>query len=63
MADPASAHFMAHQSTRLLTGAHTTLESQQIKNRPPNSRDGGQAFWFIRSPPERGSQFNQFFAG
>lgn len=54
---------MAHQSTRLLTGAHTTLESQQIKNRPPNSRDGGQAFWFIRSPPERGSQFNQFFAG
>ena len=54
---------MACQSTRLMTGAHTALESQQIKERPPNSHDGGHAFWFIKSPPERGSQFNQFLAG
>ena len=55
------------ESTRLLTaavtGAQTTLDPKQIQAWTPNSRYGGHAFGFMKSPKERDSQFEQFLRG
>jgi acetyl esterase/lipase len=67
MAKPTSADPVARESTRLLaaavTGAQTTLDPLQMKEWTPNSRYGGHAFGFMKSPQERDSQFAQFLAG
>jgi acetyl esterase/lipase len=67
LADPASADPVARESTRLVaaavTGAQTTLDPAQMKAWTPNSRYGGHAFGFMKSPQERDSQFAQFLAG
>jgi len=67
LADPASADPVARESTRLVaaavTGAQTTLDPAQMKEWTPNSRYGGHAFGFMKSPQERDSQFAQFLAG
>jgi arylsulfatase len=67
LADPASADPVARESTRLLTaavtGAQTTLDPAQMKEWTPNSRYGGHAFGFMKSPQERDSQFEQFLNG
>jgi acetyl esterase/lipase len=66
LADPASEDPVARESTRLLTaavtGAQTTLDPAQMKEWTPNSRYGGHAFGFMKSPQERDSQFAQFLA-
>jgi acetyl esterase/lipase len=67
LADPASADPVARESTRLVaaavTGAQTTLDPAQMHEWTPNSRYGGHAFGFMKSPQERDSQFAQFLAG
>jgi acetyl esterase/lipase len=67
LADPASADPVARESTRLVaaavTGAQTTLDPAQMQEWTPNSRYGGHAFGFMKSPQERDSQFAQFLAG
>jgi len=66
LADPQAADPVARQSTRLLgaavTGAQTTLDPAQMKEWTPNSRYGGHAFGFMRSPQERDAQFAEFLA-
>jgi arylsulfatase len=66
LADPASADPVARQSTRLagaaVTGAQTTLDPQQMRDWTPNSRYGGHAFGFMKSPQERDAQFAEFLA-
>jgi arylsulfatase A-like enzyme/acetyl esterase/lipase len=66
-AEPASADPVARESTRLLTaavtGAQTTLDPKQMQEWTPNSRYGGHAFGFMKSPKERDSQFEQFLRG
>jgi arylsulfatase A-like enzyme/acetyl esterase/lipase len=67
LADPASDDPVARESTRLVTaavtGAQTTLDPKQMKEWTPNSRYGGHAFGFMKSPKERDSQFEQFLRG
>ena len=67
LADPASTDPVARESTRLVaaavTGAQTTLDPKQMKEWTPNSRYGGHAFGFMKSPRERDSQFEQFLHG
>ncbi len=67
LADPTSADPVARESTRLLsaavTGAQTTLDPKQMKDWTPNSRYGGHAFGFMKSPEQRDSQFEQFLRG
>jgi acetyl esterase/lipase len=66
MADPSSDDPVARESTRLLaaavTGAQTTLDPAQMKEWTPNSRYGGHAFGFMRSPEQRDTQFAEFLA-
>ncbi|MGB8852367.1 MAG: sulfatase-like hydrolase/transferase [Pirellulales bacterium] len=66
MADPTSVDPVARESTRLLaaavTGAQTTLDPAQMKAWTPNSRYGGHAFGFMKSPDQRDNQFAQFLA-
>ena len=67
MADPTNVDPVARESTRLVaaavTGAQTTLDPAQMKEWTPNSRYGGHAFGFMKSPQERDNQFAQFLAG
>jgi acetyl esterase/lipase len=67
LADPASDDPVARESTRLVTaavtGAQTTLDPKQMKEWTPNSRYGGHAFGFMKSPKQRDSQFEAFLRG
>jgi len=66
MADPASNDPVARESTRLMaaavTGAQTTLDPAQMHEWTPNSRYGGHAFGFMKSPKQRDTQFAEFLA-
>ena len=66
LADPNSADPVARESTRLLaaavSGAQTTLDPVQMKEWTPNSRYGGHAFGFMKSPDKRDTQFSEFLA-
>jgi len=66
MADPTSSDPVARESTRLMaaavTGAQTTLDPLQMQEWIPNSRYGGHAFGFMKSPKERDTQFAEFVA-
>ena len=66
MADPTSNDPVARESTRLMaaavTGAQTTLDPVQMQEWTPNSRYGGHAFGFMKSPKQRDTQFAEFLA-
>jgi len=66
MADPTSNDPVGRESTRLMaaavTGAQTTLDPAQMQEWTPNSRYGGHAFGFMKSPKERDTQFAEFLA-
>ena len=66
MADPTSNDPVARESTRLtaaaVTGAQTTLDPLQMQEWTPNSRYGGHAFGFMKSPTQRDTQFAEFLA-